>query len=209
MRFSDLLTRIQTAFRAPLPGPAAQALMAPRPRRAVIGPVPLRDAAALVLLFPIDAVAYVLLTVRHEGLGRHGGQVSLPGGAVDPGETLEAAALREAQEEVGLRAHGLQLLGALSPVDIAVSGFRLHPIVAALDRRPPLSPARGEVERILEVPVEGLADPAAMVLVPYQRGPVMVDAPAFRLEGVEIWGATAMTLAELLAMVGLTIVPPE
>ena len=61
---------------------------------------------------------------------RHGGQVSLPGGVVDPGETFEQAALREAHEEVALPLDEVRVLGALTPLDIPVSGFRLHPIVA-------------------------------------------------------------------------------
>ena len=75
------------------------------------------------------------MTVRADTLGRHGGQVSLPGGVVDAGETFEQAALREAHEEVGLRAERVRVLGALTPLDIPVSGFRLHPIVGVSRRR--------------------------------------------------------------------------
>ena len=94
---------------------------------------------------------------------RHGGQVSLPGGVVEPGETFEQAALREAHEEVALPLDGVRVLGALTPLDIPVSGFRLHPIVAVTNARPTLTPADGEVAHILEIGVDDLLDPATLV----------------------------------------------
>ena len=108
-------------------------------------------------MFPIDRHAHVVLTVRADRV-RHGGQVSLPGGVVEPGETFEQAALREAHEEVALAAEGVEFVGPLTPLDIPVSGFRLHPIVAAAAERPALDPADGEVARILEVDVDALFD---------------------------------------------------
>src|SRR5207247_5845559 len=135
--------RLQTGLRQPLPGAAAQALMAPQPRREwPIGfdPALIRHAAGLLLLFPAGASAHIVLTVRADTLGRHGGQVSLPGGVADPGETFEQAALREAHEEIALPLDGVRVLGALTPLDIPVSGFRLHPIVAFADGRPALTP---------------------------------------------------------------------
>jgi len=135
---------LQDALAAPLPGASAHERMSPQPRR----PWPtgfdsarLRHAAGLVLIFRHDDRAHLILTVRTDRLGRHGGQVSLPGGVVDPGETIEQAALREAQEEIGLGETGVRALGTLTPVDIPVSGFRLHPVVAAATGRPALRPS--------------------------------------------------------------------
>src|SRR5207248_11030681 len=93
-------------------------------------PARIRHAAGLLLVFPVNDVPFVVLTLRADHLGRHGGQVSLPGGVIEPGETFEQAALREAHEEVGLSAADVRVLGALTPLDIPVTGFRLHPIVA-------------------------------------------------------------------------------
>ena len=128
--FNSVVDRLQIALAEPLPGAPAQALMAPRPRREwpiSFDPARIRHAGGLLLVFPIDASAHIVLTVRADTLGRHGGKVSLPGGVVEAGETFAEAAVREAHEEVGLSPHDVRVLGALTPLDIPVSGFRLHP----------------------------------------------------------------------------------
>jgi 8-oxo-dGTP pyrophosphatase MutT (NUDIX family) len=229
--FSDVVARLEEGLLRDLPGREAQDRLAPIPRREWppgFNPARVRHAAGLLLVFPGKTLnaetaesanrgnrpralpslrstsphrAHIVLTVRAEGV-RHGGQVSLPGGVVEPGETLEQAALREAHEEVALPLAAVRVLGALTPLDIAVSGFRLHPIVAATDAAPRLTPLDAEVANILEVPVAELLDPANFVRTTRQRESVAYAVPAFRVCGHEIWGATAMVLAEFLALLG-------
>jgi len=178
--------------------------MAPTPRRVWPAGGRVRHAAGLLFLFPRSDRAHVVLTVRAETLGRHSGQVSLPGGVIEPGEAFEQAALREADEEISLPAADIEILGALSPIDIPVSGFRLHPVVGASDRAPALVPADGEVARILEVPVDALMARGAVILTEREREGSRITVPAFRVGDDEIWGATAMVLAEFLVMLGWT-----
>ena len=182
-----------------------QARLAPRPRREWppgFNPARARHAAGLLLLYPLEDLAHVLLTVRSDSLGRHGGQVSLPGGVVETGESFEQAALREAREEVGLDTSIVRTLGPLTPVDIPVSGFRLHPIVAAADARPGLEPADGEVARLLDVRLADLVATGAVTSSTRVRDTDVITIPAFSVAGVEIWGATAMVLSELLTVLG-------
>jgi 8-oxo-dGTP pyrophosphatase MutT (NUDIX family) len=203
----QLATRLREALRHPLPGLDAQLRLAPSPRagwdpHAV--PAGLRAAAGLVLIYPLEDVPHVLLTVRGGSLRHHTGQVSLPGGAVDAGETIEAAAVREAQEEVGVDATTVQVVGSLTPLHIPVSGFLLHPVVGVVHARPSFFPAEWEVARLLEVPLSLFAEPETLRREErtFQRNGVatVVEVPYFEIDGEKVWGATAMVLGEFLAV---------
>ncbi len=178
--------------------------LAPRPRsgwQAGVIPPGSRVAAALVLLYPIRRQVHLVLTRRAGTLDQHAGQVSLPGGAVDGDETVEAAALREAQEEIGLETTDLRIIGQLSALYIPVSNYALHPVVAVLDRRPALVPATAEVAHILEIPLDELRDPKRLRQGRRWRGDDAITVPYFELQGERVWGATAMVLGELLHLI--------
>ncbi|MBI2834103.1 MAG: CoA pyrophosphatase, partial [Acidobacteria bacterium] len=139
----------------------AQLPLAPKPRPGWNPrhlPDGARSAAALLLVFAKAGEACVPLTQRAAALTSHPGQVSLPGGSIDPGETIEQAALREAHEEIGLDGRLVEILGPLTPLYIPVSGFTLQPVVGLCEQTPPLRPTTDEVERIIEVTIDDLLD---------------------------------------------------
>ena len=204
---SDLVRRLQDALSQPLPGLEAQLRMAPSPR---IGWDPLkipegtRDGAALVLIYPHEDAFFLPLTVRGSGLRNHTGQVSLPGGRVDEGETIEAAALREAEEEIGVDRESVLVLGRLTPLHIPVSSYLLHPVVGFVPARPVFHRAEWEVARIIEPTLAQLRDPATVKRELQRRATggqtIDVDVPFFDIDSEKVWGATAMVLAEFCAI---------
>ena len=204
MRLDLVEARLRERLAGTLPGVEAQLRFAPSPVRdgwrAGHFPGDARIAAALVLLYPGDLGVVLPLTVRASGLARHPGQVSLPGGATDPGETLAQAALREASEEIGLDPSAVHVLGELTPVHVLVSGFTLHPVVGVMHQRPALIAAPGEVEEILEVSLEDLRDASRIRRGTRVREGMAVEYPYFDLLGHQVWGATAMVLGEFICL---------
>ena len=195
---------LRTRLAETLPGVQAQLKFAPTPARpgwrAGHFPPDTRTAAALLLLYPRDTDVAMPLTIRASGLARHAGQISLPGGASDDGETLSQTALREAAEEVGVDANAVRILGELTPVHVVVSGFTLHPVIGVTDRRPDFAAAPGEVDQILEVSLDDLRDASRIGKHTRIREGVAVEWPYFDLMGHQVWGATAMILGEFICL---------
>jgi 8-oxo-dGTP pyrophosphatase MutT (NUDIX family) len=202
-----LVERLPARLAGPLPGQAAHLHMAPLrreedPAMLSVEGKDARLAATLVLLYPLDDGASALvLTARHPGLRDHSGQISLPGGRIEAGETPEEAALREGWEEVGVDPAAPRVLGRLSPLYIPPSGFAVTPVVAAMERRPPFTPHEAEVAALIEVPLVRLLDPATRRLAERLVRGGTFEVPHFALGEYEVWGATAMMLAELIAVV--------
>ena len=204
-RISALRIFLRRALAGRLPKTAGHVRMAPRPRtgwKPDVLPEDCRDAAALLLLYPKDSASHILLTVRTHQLPTHQGQVSLPGGGVQSGESLIDAAQREAREEVGVDPETVEILGMLSPLHIPVSGFILHTVVAISAERPYVRPQAGEVERILEVPLMALCDVERIRVESWNHEGQSHRVPYFLVEDSKIWGATAMVLSEFLYLIG-------
>jgi 8-oxo-dGTP pyrophosphatase MutT (NUDIX family) len=202
------LTELEAVLRerlaSTLPGLEAQLRFMPTPPRSGWKPGEFpsdaRVAAGLLLLYPGERGVSIPLTVRASGLRRHAGQVSLPGGATDPGETLAQAALREAHEEIGIDPARVRILGELTPVYVLVSGFTLHPVVGITDQRPSFTLAAHEVETVVEVSVEDLKDASSIRQGWRTREGIAIEYPYFDLMGHQVWGATAMILGEFICL---------
>jgi 8-oxo-dGTP pyrophosphatase MutT (NUDIX family) len=156
------------------------------------------DAAVLVAIFGHPARPGVVFTERRADLRRHGGEISFPGGRQDhPEEDLARTAVREAEEEIGLRGDDVEMLGALPPVGTFVTSYRVHPFVALIPDDLRFRPNPAEVAAVLLFRLDELRDGFAMRRL-VRRG-VPIRTPTYVVGEHLIWGATARILADLLA----------
>jgi len=201
MRYQDICR----ALAQPRPGRPAQMRMAPRPRPGDVFPIPPeiqpKEAGVLILLYPDADDWRFILTRRTDTLEMHKGQISLPGGAQEPGESLARTALRETCEELGIPCANIELYGdALTPLYIPTSRFRATPFVAFTPARPPIRANTSEVEEIIEPTLTMLLDEKNIFeeSVDFRGYPAIV--PYFAINGHKVWGATAMILSEFREM---------
>lgn len=197
------IERLRRELQRPLPGMAAQRRMAPDPIRGpYFGPPPdaARRAAVMILLYPAAGTWRLPLAIRPAELTHHGGQIGLPGGSIESGETAWEAALRELEEELGVPPQGIEPLGELSPLYIFVSNNYVSPWVAAVARAPSLVINPAEVAEVIELPIANLMDSTQRGEFSREHEAGMQRVPFFAFGEHRIWGATAIMLAEFAAV---------
>ncbi|HWT15809.1 MAG TPA: CoA pyrophosphatase [Patescibacteria group bacterium] len=169
-----------------------------RAQLADVLPDPARLAPAAVLVGIVErAVPTILLTRRTESLATHGGQVSFPGGRIDPEDVdAIAAALREADEEVGLDARFVAPIGFLDPFE-TISAYRVLPVVARVRPGFVLSPNPDEVAEAFEAPLSLFLDHSAHRVQYIEYRGLRREIHEFEFAGHRIWGATAAMLINL------------
>lgn len=200
--------RLLSALQAPLPGHAAFAALNGYPRGSVeearrLDPPP-RESAILALIFQSQGEVRLLLMRRTTYPGVHSGQIAFPGGKREPDDAdLRATALREFEEETGADMSSIRIVGTLSPVYIPPSRIVVTPFVGWSDELGPLEPDTREVDELIMVPLSEVLDDAALQHKEI-RISTGVDAMAayWHLQGQTVWGATALMIAELRAILG-------
>ncbi|MBL3655964.1 NUDIX hydrolase [Fulvivirga sediminis] len=204
--FKEFIDKLQNRLKSPLPGANAQRIMMPAEsteERFNLDKKDVRLGGVMVLFYEKEDGIYLPLTQRHDYKGTHGGQVSLPGGKwEEEDENLEATALRETHEEIGISPDDVTVIGKLSDLYIPPSNFRVSPFIGYTSRKPNFNIDTYEVKELLETPVNVLEDKAYRkqkdILV---RSHLRLKAPYFDVNGKVVWGATAMMLAELVSLI--------
>jgi 8-oxo-dGTP pyrophosphatase MutT (NUDIX family) len=183
-----------------LPGEKIQQIMAPSFRGSFQHQDEPALAAVLALLYPSSEGAHLIFIKRNEYEGPHSAQVSFPGGAWEEKDgSLENTAIRETREELGIWEE-IEILGALTPLYIPVSNFRVSPFLGWIDVRPEYRPDHSEVQYVIEASMRELLEPANCRSERIYHHDRHVVAPFYLVGEEKIWGATAMLLSEILQL---------
>jgi 8-oxo-dGTP pyrophosphatase MutT (NUDIX family) len=160
-------------------------------------------SAVLVPLYLDGGSLHAVFTRRRDDLRRHAGEISFPGGRRDEGEVdLRATALREAEEEIGLHADGVEIVGALQPTPTIATDYAVYPFVGLIEPAQDWRPSASEVAAVLEFPLGRLREGFGRRRLLRRGVPFRTDV--YIVDGQLIWGATARILADLLERV-----PPD
>lgn len=205
----ELIEKLEHQMGQGLPGIDAHQLVMsyPRPGANELPPdlrSTYRESAVMVLFYPERDAWNLVLILRPPYEGVHGSQVSFPGGKLEPEDNSpEAGALRETQEEVGIEPGDVQLLGRLTEVIIPPSQFIVTPVVGFMEYRPNFVPDPREVAEVIEYPLDHLLRKEAIgrTQVDIAHRKMKLDVGYFDANGQTVWGATAMMLAELRAVI--------
>ncbi len=202
-KFEEFVHKLSHRLEKPLPGREAQVKMAPYPvdesRFKENLSNPSKPGGVMILLYPHNGDIYLPLMKRPTYAGAHSGQVSFPGGKFEQEDVdLRTTALRETEEEIGVRSEKVEVIGSLSDLFIIASNFKVYPSVGYVNERPVFVPDAVEVESVLEVSLSQLRDESKRGVEQMTFGNYTIHSPYFDVEGHVVWGATAMMLSEFL-----------
>ncbi len=202
--FLPFTENIKKRLQEPLPGKIAHEKMASDARLKLKMPSPserTRESAVLILLYPQNEKIYIPLILRPQYDGVHGGQMAFPGGRAEKeDENLIRTAMREAQEEIGVRLTDVKILGKLTKLFIPASNFYVQPVIGFINHKPEFYPDAREVDKVVEVSLDEILNPSNIGRKILNVRGVEVDAPFYQIQEHIVWGATAMMIAELIAV---------
>jgi 8-oxo-dGTP pyrophosphatase MutT (NUDIX family) len=200
--FTTFIDKLKLSFQKPLPGQIAHAKMSSETRLKLKMPLPnerTRESAVLILFYPYKNQIFIPLILRPPYDGVHGGQMAFPGGRVEKeDENLTRTALREAQEEIGVRLTDIKIIGQLTKLYIPPSNFYVQPVVGYMDSKPDFYPDAREVDKVFEVTLEEINNPQIVGRKMLNVKGIEVETPFYGIQNNTVWGATAMMISELL-----------
>lgn len=194
----SLIISLENQLRNKLPGKLAQKIMRPKYRGSKNKNYTINNAissAVLILLFKEKNVFKYYLTLRSNNVGKHKGQISLPGGSQEKNESLEFTAIRETEEEIGINKDTIYIIGKLTKLFVPVSGFCIYPFVGWTNKIPKIKPSN-EVKKVFNVKISELLDRNNEKRKQIVINNKITEIPYFNLRNKEVWGATAMILSE-------------
>ena len=198
-QFQRYIQTLQEELQLELPGEQAQLKMAPPHRPTKGSDAESKNAGVLILLYPENSGIYTVLIKRPVYEGVHSGQISLPGGKYeyDKDQNIIDTAFRETHEEVGIHQNAIHLLGQLTPLFIPVSNIHVQPVIGYLNYKPSFIPDSREVDELYKIKINDLLAPECVtedeiILADQQK----IIAPYYKLDHIQVWGATAMILSE-------------
>lgn len=204
--FVRFIEQVKIRLKEPLPGEDAQLLMAPHRRNfpeEFVVQADAKKSAVLILLFPFKNSIHTILIQRPIYEGVHSGQVSFPGGKYEKMDKhLSQTALREASEEVGIQTNDVEIIGKLTDLYIRPSNFLVSPFIGYIGHLPDFVIDKREVQKIISVDLFDLdrKDIRSKKAIIHSSGN-KIKTPYYEIEGLTVWGATAMIISELNAIV--------
>lgn len=204
MSNNSIISFLKKQLQGPLPGQVAQAKMTTRVKF-MPPPVNARLASVLCLLYPKNGNWHFPLIQRVITKNdKHSGQISFPGGKLELSDkTNQAAALREANEEIGINKEDVNILGNLTPLYVPASNFQVFPFIGYLDYMPTFIRQEREVAEVVEVELNQLINPETKKYktIKFGNEHTIKDVPYFDVNGKTVWGATAMMLSEFVELI--------
>ena len=208
IEFDKFISLLRDELKKPLPGNKAQFKMAPYERILKAATIKLNPnpklSAVLILFYPVSNNICTMLILRNTYKGVHSAQIGFPGGKMEAGDAdLEATALREAHEEVGVKPNQVEIIGKLSDLYIPPSGYLVQPYIGYTNDKPNFIRDENEVAQLIEVSADTIMDESIVGKKKIQLGgsKLKIKYPFFDVNGHTVWGATAMMISELKAVI--------
>ena len=203
--FATFIEKLSLRLQKPLPGQDAHDKMASESRMKLKMPSPnerTRESAVLILFYPAENQIFIPLILRPQYDGVHGGQMAFPGGRVEKeDENLIRTAMREAQEEIGVRLTDIKVIGELTKLFIPPSNFYVQPVIGYMTHKPDFYPDAHEVDKVIEITLNEIINPAIIGRKILNVRGVEINAPFYQIQEHTVWGATAMMISELLTII--------